>query len=56
MEHALVPDGSAELHIAALTAMLELSQLDMPAFAASYSQRIPWLQGFLGHTSAPGTS
>ena len=54
MEHALVPDGSSELHIAALKALLELSSLDMSAFAARYSQRIPWLQGFLGHISVPG--
>ena len=54
MEHALVPDGSSELHIAALKAVLELSSLDLPAFAAKYSQRMPWLQSFLGHISAPG--
>ncbi|KAK9850611.1 hypothetical protein WJX84_005115 [Apatococcus fuscideae] len=53
MEHALVPDGSSELHIAALKAVLELSSLDLPAFAAKYSQRMPWLQSFLGHISAP---
>ena len=41
MEHALVPDGSAELHIAALRAMLELSQLEPEQLLLDESQLEP---------------
>ena len=54
IEHALVREGTSELHVAALTALLETGALDVDAFAVRYSQRLEWLKAFIVHTDAEG--
>lgn len=54
LEHALVKDGTSELHVAALQALLETAATDADAFAARYQTRLPWLQGFLSHIDEEG--
>ncbi len=54
LEHALVRDGTAELHVAALQALLETAEADYESFAKRYVTRISWLKSFLGHTDDEG--
>ncbi|KAK9834910.1 hypothetical protein WJX81_007994 [Elliptochloris bilobata] len=49
LEHALVRDGTSELAVAALEALLEEAGAAPAAFAAHYRPRVAWLQGFLAH-------
>ena len=54
LEHALVREGTSELHVAALLALLDTAALDVEAFATRYSQRAEWLRTFIVHTDAEG--
>jgi hypothetical protein len=54
IEHALVREGTSELHVAALHALLETAALDVEAFAVRYKQRVAWLMHFIVHTDAEG--
>ena len=54
LEHALVVEGSAELHVAALQAVLGLAVQHPAAVRQRYRSRLPWLQGFLGHVDSAG--
>ena len=54
LEHALIRDGTSELHLAALQALLDAAARDVTAFAVRYRDRLPWLRGFLGHVHATG--
>lgn len=54
LEHALVRDGTAELHVAALQALLETAEDNYASFAKRYVTRISWLKSFLGHTVDEG--
>jgi len=54
VEHALVREGTSELHVAALLALLETAAVDVDAFAMRYSQRVAWLRTFIVHTDAEG--
>jgi hypothetical protein len=56
VEHALVREGTSELHVAALLALLETAALDVDAFAVGYNQRVEWLRTFIVHTDAEGDS
>jgi hypothetical protein len=56
LEHALVRDGTSELAVAALEALLEEAGAAPRAFAAHYRPRLTWLQGFLGHADAAGAA
>lgn len=47
-------DGTSELAVAALEALLEEAGAAPGAFAAHYRPRIAWLQGFLAHADAAG--
>jgi len=49
-----VRDGTSELAVAALEALLEEAGAAPGAFAAHYRPRLTWLQGFLGHADAAG--
>ena len=56
LEHALVRDGTAELHATALSALLETAdKRDVSAFAQKYSGRIAWLKSFLSHVDEEGS-
>lgn len=52
LEHALVAEGSAALHVAALQSLLALAQPNAAAVQQQYSRRTGWLQSFLGHVDA----
>ena len=54
LEHALVVEGTAELHVAALQALLALAVRVPTALQNHYSSRRASLQGFLGHTDHEG--
>ena len=54
LEHALVVEGTAELHVAALQALLTLAADHPPLVQQRYSSRLSWLQGFLSHVDAAG--
>lgn len=47
-------EGTSELHVAALLALLETAALDVDAFALRYNQRVEWLRSFIVHTDAEG--
>ena len=47
-------DGTSELHVAALHALLETAAGAVDAFAERYSQRVAWLRTFLSHVDDEG--
>ena len=54
LEHALVKDAPAELHVAAFQAVLEVAADAPDQFAAAYKTQLPWLKSYLSHTDAAG--
>ena len=54
LEHALVRDGTSELHVAALQSLLETATEDYSAFAKRYLPSLPWLKAFLSHVDDEG--
>ena len=54
LEHALVRDGTSQLQLVALQALLEVAGAEPAAFAQHYAPRLHWLRGFLGHNDSAG--
>ena len=54
LEHSLLRDGTSELHVAAMQAMLEVAAEDTAAFALEYISRVGFLRSFLSHTDDEG--
>ena len=55
LEHALVVEGTADLHVAALQALLALAVQHAAAVRGRYCSRLTWLQALLGHANSAGT-
>ena len=49
-------DGTSELHVAALHALLETATGAVDAFAERYCQRVAWLRTFLSHVDDEGAT
>jgi len=54
LEHGLVKDGTGEVHVTAIEALLELASDSPHHFAGLYKGQLSWLRSFLSHTDATG--
>ncbi|KAK9795879.1 hypothetical protein WJX73_005986 [Symbiochloris irregularis] len=52
LEHALVVEGTNELHVAALEGLLAEAVQDRSIVQTRYSSQLAWLQGLCGHTDS----